>query len=108
MPVVYNTPLMDTAAAPAASEVKPADSLDANEVIVPAPALISTTPKLEIFEGFPDIKIPSLEHGNGDASFGTTLIAILICLWIAKLILGLIPRFLLIGIGIAILYTFMQ
>jgi hypothetical protein len=37
-----------------------------------------------------------------------TIMLVLLGVWVAKMILGLIPRFILIGVGIAILYAYIK
>jgi len=86
------------------------ESLDKDELVIPAQSLHDTvitattpaTPALEI----PNFTLPTIGAGDGDAF--ATIIAVLLGIWIAKMILGLIPRFLLIGIGVAILYAYIK
>lgn len=94
---------MPISLAPPMPAVPPiAETLDAGESVIimaPAPAF-APPPEASVFSS---TSLPSTE----DNSIFATLIVILIGLWVAKMILGLIPRFLLIGVGLAILYAYL-
>lgn len=81
-----------------------AESLDEGETVIPAPPLFGTESAV-VVPSLSDFTLPPVK---GDNSIMATVIAILIGLWIVKIILGLIPRFILIGIGIAILYAYLH
>ena len=80
--------------APAASsEVNPQDALDANETIIQAPAFeLSSLPTLS----------------GQDSEMIGTILAIVLGLYVVKVILSLIPRVVLIGIGACVVYAFLR
>lgn len=84
------------------------ETLDKGELVIPAPSLHDPAPTVmaPAPANFTLPALPTIESGDGNAF--ATIIAVLLGIWIAKMILGLIPRFILIGIGIAILYAYLQ
>ena len=101
MPVIYepleSIPAKATEApatlAGASSEVNPADSLDTNEMIIPNFTL-------------PKDSLPSVDGPNSEMI--GTILAVVLCLYIVKFILSVIPRMILIGIGAAVVYGFLR
>lgn len=101
MPVIYepleSIPAKATEApatlAGASSEVNPADSLDTNEMIIPNFTL-------------PKDSLPSVDGPNSEMI--GTILAIVLCLYIVKFMLSVIPRMILIGIGAAVVYGFLR
>ena len=81
------------------------ESLDTGELVIPALPLHDTAPTV-MTPAPANFTLPTIESGDGNAF--ATIIAMLLGIWIAKMILGLIPRFILIGIGLAILYAYLQ
>ena len=92
MPVMLPAPTVD-------------ESLDTGELVVPAPVVTATTYTAPATAPA-TLSLPTIDAGDGNVF--ATLIAILLGIWVAKMILGLIPRFILIGVGIAILYAYLQ
>ena len=78
---------------PAVSVVNVAESLDANEVLI-APFSVSKD------------SIPGLDSSNSEMI--GTILAILLCLYVVKVLLSLLPRVILIGIGVAVVYAFLR
>ena len=96
MPIVYApAPAQAPAPAetPATSVINVAESLDANEVLI-APFTVSKD------------SIPGLDSTNSEMI--GTILAILLCLYVVKVLLSLLPRVILIGIGVAVVYAFLQ
>lgn len=81
-----------------------AESLDEGETVMTALPLFGTESSV-VVPSLSDFTLPSSDGSN---TVFATVIALFIGLWIAKIILGLIPRFILIGVGIAILYAYLQ
>ena len=85
----------ETPATPAGatSVINVAESLDANEVLI-APFTVSKD------------SIPGLDSTNSEMI--GTILAILLCLYVVKVLLSLLPRVILIGIGVAVVYAFLR
>lgn len=92
MPVTIK---IDPAAASTPPTVNPQDALDPNETIIQSPA--------------PAFKLSSLPTFDGqDSEMIGTFIAILLCLYVIKVIIEVIPKILLIGIGACAAYAFLK
>jgi hypothetical protein len=101
MPVTFKlepAPVAAQAPVAAPSMVNPHDALDPNEAIVSLPT-VST----------PAFDLPSLTAIDGqDLEIIGMIVAIVLCFYVIKVILGLIPRILLIGIGACVVYAFLR
>lgn len=88
------------------------ESLDKGELVIPAPSLAQSlhdTPLTVMAPAPANFTLPALPTiESGDGNVFATIIAVLLGIWVAKMILGLIPRFILIGIGVAILYAYIK
>ena len=81
------------AAIAAPSTVNPQDALDANETIIQAPAFeLSSLPTLS----------------GQDSEMIGTILAIVLGLYVVKVILSVLPRVVLIGIGACVVYAFLR
>jgi hypothetical protein len=76
------------------------ESLDTGELVVSAPTVVAPAPASV------DLTLPFA--GMDENGVFATIMLVLLGVWVAKMILGLIPRFILIGVGIAILYAYIK